>query len=74
MGTIIGIVLPLVAKYGPQLIADIVSAFQKAGYTIEQVDAIFAQVKPYDQLGINPNAPVQPEAAAPTPPSTPPAP
>lgn len=62
------IFLPLAIKYGPEVYQDIVAAFTKAGYTVAQVEAIFAQVKPYDQLGINPSAPVQPE----TPPATPP--
>ena len=55
------IFLPLAEKFGPQIYADIVAAFTKNGYTVAQIDQIFSQVKPYDQLGINPNAPVKPE-------------
>jgi len=53
------VLLPLAEKYGPQIYADIVAAFSKAGYTTAQVEAIFAQVKPYSELGIDPNAPVK---------------
>jgi len=63
MEALLNIIVPLAAKYGPQLIADIVGAFKKAGYTVEQVDAIFSNLKPYDALGIDPNAPVVPENA-----------
>lgn len=66
----LAILAPLLIKYGPELEVDIVNALHKQGYTVAQIDAIFAQAKPYDQLGINPNAPVQPE----TPPAQPPLP
>ncbi len=68
MESLLNIFVPLAIKYGPQIYADIVAAFTKAGYTVAQVDTIFADLKPYDQLGINPSAPVQPE----TPPAVPP--
>lgn len=68
MEELLNIFLPLAEKYGPGIYADVVAAFQKKGYTAAQIDAIFSQAKPYDQLGINPNAPVVPE----TPPATPP--
>ncbi len=61
MEALLEIFLPLAEKYGPKIYADIVAAFTKAGYTVSQIDAIFAQVKPYDQLGIDPKAPVKPE-------------
>ncbi len=69
MEALLDIFLPLAEKYGPGIYSAIIGAFTKAGYTVAQVDAIFSQLKPYDQLGINPNAPVQPE----TPPAAPPA-
>lgn len=65
MENLLAIILPLATQYGPGIVTDIIGAFKKAGYTVAQVDAIFAQVVPYNALGINPNAPVQPE----TPPS-----
>ena len=55
---------PLIIKYGPQLETDIVEAIHKQGYTVAQVDAIFSDLKPYEQLGINPNAPVKPDTTA----------
>jgi hypothetical protein len=61
MEEIVLIALPLIAKYAPGLIGDFTAALHKAGYTITQIGAIYAQVKPYQELGINPNAPVQPE-------------
>lgn len=50
--------ISLVIKYAPELVNDFKAAFTKAGYSVDQVEAIFAQVKPWEQLGINPNAPV----------------
>lgn len=61
MEAILAIVLPLVIKYAPGLIKDIQAALEKEGYTVAEIDAIFAAVKPYDELGIDPNAPVKPE-------------
>lgn len=61
MESLLATFVPLAIKYGPEIYVDIIAAFKKAGYTVAQIDAIFAQAKPYDQLGINPNAPVQPE-------------
>ena len=66
METLILTFLPLAVKYGPEIYGDIVAAFTKAGYTVPQVEAIFAQVKPYEQLGIDPNAPVKPETVTTT--------
>ena len=66
MEQLILLFLPLAVKYGPEVYSDIIAAFTKAGYTVAQVDAIFSQVKPYDQLGIDPNAPVKPETTTTT--------
>jgi hypothetical protein len=55
--------LPYIMKYAPGAIADITAALQKKGYTVAQIGAIYSQVVEYDQLGINPNAPVKPEPA-----------
>lgn len=66
MSELLNIFLPLAEKYGPVIYQDIVAAFQKSGYTVTQVDAIFAQIRPYDQLGIDPNAPVSPATVPPT--------
>lgn len=71
MEQLLAVFLPLAIKYTPEIYADILAAFKKAGYTVAQIDAIFSQAKPYDQLGINPNAPVQPENAPPTAPQPP---
>jgi len=64
MENLLTIFMPLAIKYGPEIYSDVLAAFTKAGFSVQQVDAIFAQVKPYDQLGINPNAPVKPESTA----------
>lgn len=66
MEQLILLFLPLAVKYGPEVYADILAAFTKAGYTVAQVDTIFAQVKPYEALGIDPNAPVKPETVTTT--------
>lgn len=62
----LALLLPLIEKYGPQLEQDIVALLHKNGYTIAQVDAIFADLKPYEGFGINPSAPVQPETPPPS--------
>ncbi len=63
METLILALVPLADKYGPKIIADIIAALKKAGYSVAQIDEIFSQCKPYDQLGINP--PAIPPAAIP---------
>lgn len=81
LDTILGVVklaAPLVPVPGASLVPDIIDAIPgieqavkdaltKAGYTNEQIDAIFSDVLPLDQLGIDPNHPVAPEPAAPAP-------
>ncbi len=73
MEALLNILLPLAVKYGPEIYQDILAAFKKSGYTVAQVDEIFSALKPYDQLGINPNAPTVPENTTPVP-GTPPLP
>ncbi len=49
MEALLAAFLPLAIKYGPEI------------YAVAQIDEIFSKVKPYDQLGIDPKAPVKPE-------------
>ncbi len=56
METLILALVPLAEKYGPGILADIIAAFKKAGYSVAQIDQIFSQCKPYSELGINPPA------------------
>jgi hypothetical protein len=62
MGALLEILAPLAVQYGPGLEQDVVAAFAAKGYTVAQIDAIFATLVPYDKLGIDPNAPVKPAA------------
>jgi hypothetical protein len=58
-------VLGYAMKYGPALVEDVVEALKKKNLTIADVEAIFADVKPYSAFGIkDPNAAA---AAAPSP-------
>ncbi len=47
---------PLMIKYGPQLASELLAALKRAGYTVTQIDDIFAQCKPYESLDIHPPA------------------
>ena len=49
--------LTLALKYGPQLVADLIEALKKKGITVAEVEAMFADVKPYEALNIkDPNS------------------
>jgi hypothetical protein len=49
--------LSLALKYGPQLVADLIEALKKKGITVAEVEAMFADVKPYEAFGIkDPNS------------------
>lgn len=52
--------LSYAAKYGPELVVAVLDALKKKGITVAEVETIFADVKPYEAFGINPNAPVKP--------------
>lgn len=47
----------------PEIESAVAGALQKQGYTNLQIDAIFAQVLPWEKLGIDPKHPVLPEPA-----------
>ncbi len=47
-------------KYGPGFVSDIIGLFkQKTPPTIDEVEALFAKVKPYEAYGIPDVAPVK---------------
>ena len=46
------VVLQLVAQYGPEILTSIKSLMSKSDATIEDVEAIFAGLKPYEAFGI----------------------
>jgi len=53
-----------VIQDAPAIVAAVKAALQKQGWTNEEIDAVFALVLPYEQLGIDPLHPVAPEPAA----------
>ncbi len=54
------IVLGLVQQYGPSIVSGIKSILSKKDATIEDVDAIFAGLKPYEDFGIPTTVPKPP--------------
>ncbi len=42
----------LAAKYGPGFVASIIALFKKDTITVEEVHALFANVKPYESYNI----------------------
>ena len=50
----------LAAKYGPEFVMAIIALFKKPNPTIADVEAIFADVKPYDAYGIPVTVPIKP--------------
>ncbi len=46
------VVLQLVAQYGPGILKDIKALTSKEDATIEDVEAIFKDLKPYEAFGI----------------------
>ena len=56
----------LAAKYGPELVTGLIALFKKQNPTLADIEALFANVKPYDSYGIGPGA------LAPAPPPPPP--
>ena len=46
------IVLQLVTQYGPDIVSAVKSILNKKDATIDDVEAIFAGLKPYESFGI----------------------
>ncbi len=42
----------LAAKYGPEFVTSIIALFKKRDVTIEEIEALFANVKPLSSYGI----------------------
>lgn len=53
-----------IVKGVPSIVAAVKEALQEQGYTVAEVEAIFAEVKPPGELGIDPNHPFAPEPSA----------
>ncbi len=66
MGTIsaatLATLVSLADKYGPVAVQGIINLFKKADPTITDVEAAFAQLKPYSDFGIPDKAPAAPTA------------
>lgn len=51
-------------QYGPQIVTDIKNLFNKKDATIDDVEAVFANLKPYSAFGIPDVAPTSPVASS----------
>lgn len=71
LAIIVQTVLELIPQI-PNIESAVKDALTKGGYTNAQIDAIFADVKPLDQLGIDPNHPFADDPAPVPAPQTPP--
>lgn len=47
------ILLQYAAKYGPELVLSVLDAMKKKGITVQEVEAVFAGVKPFSAFGID---------------------
>jgi hypothetical protein len=45
-------------KYGPGFVTDVIALFKQKEITIDQVESLFANVKPYEAYGIPDKVPV----------------
>lgn len=59
----IDIFLGYALKYGPELVLDVVNLLKKKGITVDEIETIFANVKPYSAFGIPDVAPTAPVPA-----------
>ena len=57
-------IVVIVAKYGPTLAAGLIEVFQKKDATLADLQAVLAEVKPYEAYGIPAVAPTQPTGGA----------
>lgn len=58
-------ILGYAIKYGPTLLLDVVQALEKRKMSVADVEAIFANVKPYDSFNIQAPAAAAPAVLAP---------
>ena len=52
------LILTLVAQYGPDIIPAVKAVLNKKDATVDDVETIFAGLKPYDAFGIPEHPPV----------------
>lgn len=45
-------IIILAAKYGPEFISSLIALFKAKEITVQQVEELFANVKPYEAYGI----------------------
>jgi len=54
------LILTLVAQYGPQIIPAVKAVLNKKDATVEDVEAIFVNLVPYESFGIPATVPAKP--------------
>lgn len=55
--TVIEALIVLLAKYGPELVIKLIAMLKKKEITVEEVEALFMEVKPYEAYNIPDTAP-----------------
>jgi len=55
---VVAALVVLAAKYGPDLIVQIIALFKKEVITVDELEALFGTVKPYEAFEIPDVAPV----------------
>jgi hypothetical protein len=48
----LSLILSLAVKYGPEFVLEVIALFKKKELTIDDVEALFKNVKPYSAYGI----------------------
>lgn len=54
---VISAIVILAAKYGPELVIQIIALFKKETVSIADIETLFGSIKPYEELGIPEIAP-----------------
>ncbi len=49
---VVALIITEAVKYGPDFVISVINALKKTDATIADVEALFANVKPYDSYGI----------------------
>lgn len=60
---VISAIVVLAAKYGPELVIQIIALFKKETVTIADIETLFGSIPTYEALGIPDVAPVVPTVA-----------
>jgi hypothetical protein len=56
----LSLILTLAVRYGPEFVLEVIALFKKKDLTVDDVEALFQNVKPYSAYGIPDVVPAKP--------------